>query len=141
MSSPQIIFQSQQRINCSRVLQQYLKGERHFKHYNSYLIPYSCSNIDYDNRMIMGNFIYPMWNTLERTILTKGDKFEYSYIKGKDFTIELNPSSFKKYHIFGRTFVYPNAVEISETVLKPNTILLFSIPKIVADPLIQNKLM
>lgn len=137
----QVIFHTQNNINCNKIINQLIKGDKYVKHYNKYLIPYYCKQINHPNRVIYGNFVYPMWNTLERTILSRGAIFNYSYIKGKDYVIECNPSTFRDYHIFGETFVYPNGVKACEHTLLPNSMLLFSIDKDIALPLIQNQLL
>jgi hypothetical protein len=137
----QVIFHTQNNINCNKIINQLIKGEKYVKHYNKYLIPYHCTQINHPNRVIYGKFVYPMWNTLERTILSRGAIFNYSYIKGKDYVIECNPSTFRDYHIFGETFVYANGVKACEHTLLPNSMLLFSIDKDVALPLIQNQLL
>ena len=140
MSSP-ILFHTSHSIKCSKIMNQFMKGEKYIKCYNKYLIPYHCAKINHENRMIFGRFIYPIWNTLERTILARGTVFNYSYIKGKDYTIEINPSIFKDYHIFGQTFVYANGIKVCEHTLQENSILLFPIDKVIAEPLIKNHLL
>jgi hypothetical protein len=136
----QIVIHSQNSINCKKIISQLLKGNQYIKYYNNYLIPYTCLDINHQNRIINGKFINPIWNVIERRILTGGGNFNYSYVKGKDFTLEFEPNKLRDYHIFGRTYVYANAIEISDTLLRPNTILLFSLDKNIAEPLIQNKL-
>ena len=140
MSSP-IIFHTQHNINCAKIINQFMKGDKYIKCYNKYLIPYQCNHINRPYRIIYGNFVYPMWNTLERTILSKGTTFNYSYIKGKDFITEVNPSTLGDYNIFTHTFLYANGIEACEHTLQPNSILLFSIDKAIAEPLIQNQLL
>lgn len=145
MSSP-IIFHTQYNINCAKIINQFIKGDKYIKCYNKYLIPYQCNYINYPYRIIYGNFVYPMWNTLERKILSKGATFNYSYIKGKDFITEVNPSTLGDYNIFTyniftNSFMYVNGIEAYEHTLQPNSILLFSINKSIAEPLIQNQLL
>ena len=139
--SSQVIFHTQHNINCAKIVNQFIKGDKYIKCYNKYLIPYHCKQINQPNRMIYGKFVYPMWNTLERTILSRGALFNYSYMKGKDFVIEFNPSTFRDYHIFGQTFVYANGIKACEHTLQPNSILFFSIDKAVAEPLIRQQLL
>jgi hypothetical protein len=91
--------------------------------------------------MIFGRFIYPMWNTLERVILARGAIFNHSYIKGNDFTIEFNPTTFRDYHIFGQTFVYANGIKACEHTLLENSILFFAVDKSIAEPLIKSELL
>ena len=139
--SPQVFFHTQHNINCAKIINQFIKGDKHIKYYNKYLIPYHCKEINHPNRMIYGKFVYPMWNTLERTILTRGAVFNHSYIKGKDFSIEFIPSTFRDYHIFGQTFVYANGIKACEHTLQSNSILFFSIDKAIAEPLIKGHLL
>ena len=40
-----------------------------------------------------------MYNTLKRSILSKGTTFNYSYIKGKEFITEFNPTTLRDYNI------------------------------------------
>ena len=135
------IIHSCHQINPSKILSHLVKGEKYFKHYNTYLIPYQCQDINYNNRLIMGNFIYPMWNTLERAILSNNTDFSYNYLKGNDFTIEYVPSKLGDYHIFGNRCIYPNRIRANSNTLQPNSMLLFPIPKELAIHLIENKLL
>ena len=82
-----------------------------------------------------------MWNTLERTILARGAIFSHSYMKGKDYVLEFNPTTFRDYHIFGQTFVYANGIKACEHTIQPNSILFFSIDKAIAEPLINHQLL
>jgi hypothetical protein len=91
--------------------------------------------------MIYGNFVYPISNTLKNNILSKGATFNYSYIKGKEYITEFNPSTLGDYNIFCQTFLYPNGIEACEYTLQPKSILFFSIDKAIAEPLIQNQLL
>jgi hypothetical protein len=113
----------------------------HFKNYKHILVPYFCKDINHSNRIIFGNFIWPMWNTIERTILLNGAQFNHTYITGKDFTIEYKPTELKNYHISNKTELYYNKVLISDAALRPNSILLFQIPSDAAKPFIENNLL
>jgi hypothetical protein len=140
MSSP-IIFHTQHSINCTKIFNQFIKGDKYIKYYNKYLIPYRCNHINHPYRMIYGNFVYPMYNTLKKSILSKGTTFNYSYIKGNEFITEFNPTTLRDYNIFSQTFLYPNGIEVCEHTLQPKSILFFSIDKAIAEPLIQNQLL
>ena len=139
--SSQVIFHTSKQINCAKIINQFIKGDKYVKCYNQYLIPYHCHNINPENRMIFGRFLNPMWNTLERALLSRGTVFNHSYIKRNDFTIEINPNTFRDYHIFGQTFVYANGIKAYEHTLNTNSILLFPIDKTIAEPLIANYLL
>jgi hypothetical protein len=143
-------------LNHSKLLPQfYNKGGQYFQHYNSYLIPYHCKSVNNKTNLIIGNFIYPMWNTLESIILNKETTFNYNYIMGEKFTVELTPKYLKNYHILNESDVttdniiscqkkyrmYLNRIYASDITLEPNSILLFPIHKDVADILIQTKLL
>lgn len=130
------------------------KGANYFQHDNSYLIPYRCNSINNKNNLIIGNFVYPMWNSIETVILNRETKFNYNYILGNNFTLEITPKHLKKYHIYNESDVsvdnmacqkkyrmYPNKIHAFSTTLEPNSILLFPIHKDVADVLIQTKLL
>ena len=136
-----LIIHSPININCSKFVSSFIRGNRYFKCYNTYLIPYHCKNIDYNNKIISGNYIYPIWNTIGRTMITTGAKFNYSYLKGNNYTIEYDSDNLDTYHIFRENHIYTNAITIYEKVLKPNNILLFPIHKEVADRLIYSGLM
>jgi hypothetical protein len=82
-----------------------------------------------------------MWNTLERTILSNGAQFNHTYISGYNFTIEYKPTELKSYHILNKNDLYSNRIQISDEVLRSNSILLFPIPSDTAKPLIDNGLM
>jgi len=90
-----------------------------------------------------------MWNTLESIILNKETTFNYNYIMGDKFTIEMTPTYLKNYHILNEAptpcqkkyRMYPNRIYACDTTLVPNSILLFPIHKDVADILIQTKLL
>ena len=136
-----ILLHTQHKINCAKFVKHFMEGGKYIKQYNYYLLPYQCTGISQQNCMIDGNFAYPVWRTLERTLLSRGTTFKYTYMKGHDFIIEISPSTFKKYHIFGETYVYPHGIKICPQILQPNSLLLFSVPCSVADPLISNQLM
>ena len=82
-----------------------------------------------------------MWNTLERSILSKGAKFSHSYITGKDFLIEYRPEELTRYQIYGLHNLSNNYIYASKVTLQPNSILLFPIDCAVAKPLIENDLL
>ena len=143
-------------LNHSKSLPQFCnKGEQYFQYNNSYLIPYHCKSINNKTNLIIGNFIYPMWNNLESIILNKETTFNYNYIMGDKFTLELTPKYLKNYHILNESRVtndditscqkkyrmYPNRIYACDMTLGPNSILLFPIHKDVADVLIQTKLL
>ena len=130
------------------------KGTNYFQHDNSYLIPYRCNSINNKNNLIIGNFIYPMWNSIETVILNRETKFNYNYILGNNFTLEITPKHLKNYNIYNESDInieniscqkkyrmYPNKIHAFNTTLEPNSILLFPIHKDVADVLIQTKLL
>jgi hypothetical protein len=135
-----IILHSQYHINPTKFVNHFNKGEKYFKYLNYYLIPYHCKDVNHNNRLVIGNFIYPMWAIIERSMLTRSNIFNYTYIKGKDFTIEYTPNSLTNYHIFGTHRVYPNGILANNITLQPNSILLFPIHKDIATPLINNQL-
>lgn len=137
----QIFLHSSKSISCGKIVSQFIKGEKYIKSKNTYLIPYHCSYINQEKQVILGNFIYPMWNTLERNILVQGTQFKYSYVKGIDFMLEFNSTTQKNYKILSQNNLQFYSVQISDILLKPNSILLFSIDKKVGDTLIENKLM
>jgi hypothetical protein len=140
--STNLILHSSHKINPTKFLNHFTKvGGNHFKYYNNILIPYFCEEINHNNRIIVGKFIWPVWNTLERSILSKGTQFNHTYIACKDTTIEHKPSEFKYYHIFGKTHIHANTIQASEKTLTPKSILLFSIPSEVATPLINRHLL
>ena len=131
---------------------------KYFQHDDLYLIPYRCNSINDKNNLIIGRFIYPIWNTLERVILNKEFKFKYNYIRGDNFTVELTPKQLKNYNIFNETYndidididnmicqkkfrMYHKKIFAFNTTLEPNSILLFPIHKYIADVFIQSKLL
>ena len=139
--NPPVILHTQHNINCAKIIHKFINGDKYIKYYNKYLIPYHCQQVNHLNHMIYGKFVYPMCNTLENTLLTKGACFNYSYMKGKDFIIEFNPSIVNEYHIFTQNCRYPNGIKVYTRTLLSNSILLFSIDKATADPLIQSQLL
>jgi hypothetical protein len=139
--SPLNIIHSNQQINISKYIDYLLKGEKYFKYYNHYLIPYQCQSVNHNNRLIIGNFVYPMWNTIEKAILSHNIDFKYNYVRGKDFTIEYNPRRLNDYHISGKMNIFPNKIRAYSNTLQPNSILLFPIHKKIAQPLIDNQLL
>lgn len=137
-------------LNHSKSLPQFCNnGEQYFQHHNSYLIPYHCKSVNNKTNLIIGNFIYPMWNTLESIILNKETTFNYNYIMGDKFTVEMTPKYLKNYHILNEAptpcqkkyRMYPNRIYACDMTLEPNSILLFPIHKDMADILIQTKLL
>lgn len=139
--SSSLILHSQSSINCAKIISQFVKGKRYLTSCNSYLIPFHCRTINHSKRFIVGDFIYPMWNILERSMIKNGGDFTYSYIQGKDFTIEYFPKNLIKYYVIGETKGYIQKISISELTLYSNSILLFPIHKDIASPLINYKLL
>jgi hypothetical protein len=130
------------------------KAKNYFQHNDSYLIPYRCNSINNKNNLIIGNFIYPMWNSIETVILNRETKFNYNYILGNNFTLEITPKHLNNYNIYNESDInienmscqkkyrmYHNKIHAFNTTLEPNSILLFPIHKDVADVLIQTKLL
>lgn len=138
--SANLIIHSPFRINSNKFVNQFLQGHRYYKHYNHILIPYLCRDINDNTGVIIGDFIWPVWNTLERTTLSRGCEFNHTYINGKNFCIEYRPEVLSKYYIFGRKTYSRGTMQINDIMLKPDSILLFPIPCDVAKPLIDNKL-
>jgi hypothetical protein len=136
-----MIIHSQHKINCNKIISHFLNGGRYFKHYNKYLIPYYCRDINHTNRIIDGRFTVPMWNVLERHILSQGSTFDYSYFKGDNFVIEMTPTTFHNYHILGAKRIYADGVYACNHTLMPNSILLFPLERHIAEPLIDRQLL
>jgi hypothetical protein len=136
-----VIFHTQHSINCANIIRQFAKGEKYLSHKNLYLLPYHCKDVNHQQRLIVGGFINPLWNSLERTILTKSNNFDYTYIRGHNFLFEYDSDSKKKYHIFGDKHVYANAIQLDDNFLGSSSILLFPIQKDIAEPLISHKLL
>ena len=136
------IFHTQQAVNSTKFIRNYVEGLKHFKHNNLILLPYHCKEVNHNNRLISGSFIYPMWKPFERTLLSRGANFVYSYVKTPDFSIEVtpNPSAFKDYHIFGQGYLHTNKVRACEATLVPNSILFFQLHRDVAKPLVDHQL-
>jgi hypothetical protein len=140
--SANLIIHTPYHINCSKFVNHFTKvGGNNFKYYNNILIPYICQEVYHDNRIIVGKFIWPMWNTLERSILSRGALFNHTYITGRDFILEHKPSEVKNYHIFSTVNIMSNKIQIFDKTVHPSSILLFSIPNEVAQPLIDNHLL
>jgi hypothetical protein len=136
-----IYFHTQHNINCAKIINKIIKGDKYIKYYNKFLIPYQCKIIDQQHNTIIGNFLYPMWNVLERSVLSSGPSFDYSYIKGNNYMIGINTSKLTKYNILGQSLVYGNELKAYKQTLFPNSILFFSIEKEIAEPLIKNGLL
>jgi hypothetical protein len=139
-----LILHSSVNINCSKVLSAFNNGQRYFKKCNTYLIPYHCQEINYTNRIIIGSFVYPMWNSLERLLLSNGCIFNYTYIKGDNHSFVYKSDELKilsDYHISGKNKIHKSTVKINDKFLKPNTILLFPIHKTIAEPFKTAKLL
>ncbi len=137
-----LIIHTSHQINCTKFINHFFKVQNnHFKHYRHTLVPYYCKDVNHTSNIILGTFIWPIWNTLERTILSNGARFSHTYISGNNFIIEYKPTDNKSYHILGKSGLHLNKIHISDATLRPNSILLFSIPSDTAKPLIQNGLM
>ena len=141
-----LILHSPISFNYAKFLNFHMNGEKYFQHNNNYLIPFRCKDINHDSQLTIGNFVYPVSNTLQKLILYKGAHFTYTYTLGDKFTLENRPTSLKCYNIlhedmntdnnnmgYKKVSVYPNNVYIFDTLLKPNTLLLFLVDKDVAD--------
>jgi hypothetical protein len=138
--SVNLIFYSRYNINCNTIISQFIKGNKHIRYGNNYLIPFHCQNINTDNCVLKGNFIYPIWNTLERTILSSNNTFPYTYLSGDKFTIEIKNNALKSYNLISGNRLYSNSLKISDSYLKQNALLLFPIHVAIAAPLIDYKL-
>jgi hypothetical protein len=136
-----MIIHSQHKINCTKIINHFNNGGRYFKHYNKFLIPYYCRDVNHTNRIIDGRFNTPMWNILERYLLSEGNTFEYSYLKGTNFVIEMTPTTFQNYHILGQKRIYVDGVYACGHTLLPNSLFLFSLDKRIAEPLIDRQLL
>lgn len=138
---PNLFIHSPHSINCNKFLNQFVQRNRHYKHYKSFLIPYFCREVNHNSRIISGNFVWPIWNTLERTILSKRTKFSHSYITGKDFLIEYRPEELYAYQFYGLNSLSNSCIYASQVTLNSQSILLFPIDCEVAKPLIENNLL
>ncbi len=135
-----LTFHTQHTINCAKFVKYYAQGIKHFKHNDLVLLPYHCKDVNHNNRLITGNFIYPMWKPFERTLLSKGGNFTHSYIVAPEFTISAIPGghTFREYHIFGQGYLNTTKVRACAATLVPNSILFFPIHRNVAKPLIDH---
>ena len=148
-----LILHSPVSFNYAKFLNFHINGGKYFQYHNSYLIPFQCKDINCDERLIIGNFVYPLRNTLEKLILYKGVHLNYTYMLGDKFTVENRPATLRCYNIlhenmnkeyeqqmmYKKVSVYPNNVYIFDTFLKPDTILLFPVHKDITDILEQTK--
>jgi len=142
LMSANLILHSPHHINCSKFLNHFTKvGGNHYKHYKSILVPYFCEEVNHNNSIIVGKFIWPIWHTLERTILSRGAQFNHTYIVGTNMTIEHKPTEYTNYHIFGKTNIFPNTISAYDKTLLSKSVLLFSVPSEVAQPLIDRQLL
>ena len=135
------IIHSHNYIDFNIISKQLQKTQQYIQYNNSVLIPYLCRDIYHDKQIIQGNFIFPMWNVFERSILSKKTEFNFSYILGSNYNFQYQPENLKPYHLIGKKHVYVNSVLIGPVLLRPNSLLLFEVDKDIADPLINNKLL
>lgn len=141
-----LILHSPISFNYAKFINFHMNGEKYFQHNNNYLIPFRCKDTNYNGQLIIGNFVYPVSNTLQKLILYKGAHFTYTYVAGDKFTLENRPTSLKCYNVlhedmntddnptrYKKINLYPNNTYIFDTLLKPNTLLLFPIDKDIID--------
>ncbi len=139
--APSLLIHSQHSINCVKLVNFYTGGGKLYKYYNYYLIPYLCGAVNHENRIILGQFLLPMWHTLERTMLSRGGNFNYSYLTSNNFHLEYRANELKEYNFLGTSSVSSKPIVISDMFLKPQSILLFPIHRDIAKPLIEHKLL
>lgn len=130
-----IIFHIPNPINCNKYI---VKSKHFYKHNNTYLIPYICNYVNHTHKILDGNFVYPMWNTLQRSILTRDTSFSYSYISRNDILIEFTSTTLTSYRVLNNPF---SSINICKETLYPNSMFLFPINRDVAETLIENGLL
>ena len=112
---------------------------KYYKEYNTYFIPFTCNYVNHYNLVIMGRFINPIWNVLERTVVTRGAKFEYVYLANLYYKIEYKPVKLSNYRMYGKPIT--NNILASQVSLRPNSLLLFPVSCKIAEPLIEQALL
>ena len=143
-----LILHSPIPFNYAKFLNFHMNGRKYFQHQHNYLIPYHCKDVNYGERLIIGDFVYPLSNTLEKLILYKGAHFTYTYMMGDKFTLENRPTTLRCYNIlhenmnkdnnnaaYKKVSIYPNTIFLFDNLLKQNTILLFPVHTYITDRL------
>jgi hypothetical protein len=134
------IFHSEIPIHCCNIIKQFESGKSYFKEANKYFIPFYCQNVNQKNRILSGNFVYPMWNPLKKAILYNSNAFKYSFIKINDVMLQTKHSDFEVYHIYSNIKMYPASIKLSKHNIYTDSYLLFSIDSDIMEPLIKKNL-
>lgn len=135
------IFHSQIPVHCCSIIKQFLNGRQYFRDANKYFIPFYCQNINQKNRVLSGNFVYPMWTPLKKAILYNGKSFTFSFFKSNNLTVEIKHSDLEIYHIYSNSKMYPASIQLSTHDIYKDSYLLFTLDKDVAEPLIHKQLL
>ncbi len=144
MFLPRVIHSSQRLCSPSTLLPLLQGGQRYLVQDNQYLLPFRGQIIHQHNFIIDGRFLYPMWNVFERTLLSKGSVFTYSYLPSagvKGSFLELESSAFVPYHVSAGEKWYKASAYLSRACPPHDScLLLFAVDARTAEPLIRHHL-
>ena len=144
MSLPRVIHSSQRLLSPSSLFPILQGHQRYIIQQNQYLLPFRGQIIHHHNFIIDGRFLYPMWNIFERTLLSKGSVFTYSYLSSpqeKGTFLELESSAFVPYHVSTGEKWYKESAYLSRACPPHDScLLLFAVDAKIAEPLIRHHL-
>jgi len=143
MSLPRVVHSSQRLLTPSSLLP-LLQGHRYIIQHNQYLLPFRGQIIHHHNFIIDGRFLYPVSNVFEQSILSKGTRFPYTYIREPQSgpLLELQSSSFVPYHVSTGEKWYNDSIHLSRASAPHDSCLfLFAVDAKIAEPLIRQHLL
>lgn len=143
MHLPRVIHSSQRLVSPSSLLPLLGGQQRYLVQHNQYLLPFRGQIIHHHNFIIDGRFLYPVWNVFERTLLSKGTRFPYTYTKlpCEGGVSELESSAFHSYHVSAGEKWYKDSVHLSRAYPPHDScLLLFAVDAKVAEPLLRHQL-
>ena len=142
MFLPNVIHSSQRILTPSVLLSSLKLGQRFLVQHNQYLIPFRGQVIHHHKLLIDGRFLYPVWNVFERTLLTKGVAFPYTYVMQTGHELlELESGCFTPFHVSSQEKWYKDSVHLPRDILHDSCLLLFDVDAKVAEPLIRHNLL
>ena len=115
-------------------------GERVILNNKNVLIPFYCIHVNHSVHILQGKFVHPIWNTLEKNILSRKTTFNYTYTHDGTFIYQNYFPGHNKYHIFCNNKVFLNSIKVNDSMLNNKSLLLFSINDEIIQPMICDNL-
>lgn len=145
MSLPRVIHSSQRLLSPSSLFSILQGHSTYLVQHNQYLLPFHGHLIHHHQVIIDGRFLHPMWNVLERMLLSKRTVFTHSYLPSsqeRGSFLELESSAFVPYHVSTDEKWYKQSACLSRACPPHDScLLLFAVDATWAEPLIRRHLL